>query len=141
MQARMLPVPGWLALACVLAAVLLAATSTASQTASQTQQPEKQKKEETKKEETQEEQKGGGIFSGFRRLSGTSRTEEKQTTVTAGAKGAKPGVGKDIGNAEVASADRERVTHMEEAKPSAEEMTAFVQEGKLSPEQPGGGRL
>lgn len=80
---------------------------------------------------------GSGMFSGFRRLSATGRTEEEETTVTAGAKGAKPGVGGEVGGAQPSADDRAQVTTIEQAEPTQQEMDNFFQEGQLSPAQKG----
>ena len=82
MQARKLPSRAGLALACILAAVAVSAAPAAPQ---QKEEKEKEKKEETKGE--------GGLFSGFKKATG--RGEQRQATVSAGAKGV--GEGKEMG--------------------------------------------
>src|SRR3989304_2710410 len=122
MEAHALPVKVCLLLACALGLTLVYPVAAASQTAGQAQQPEKEKKQETK-----EEPKGGtGIFSGFGRLSGTSKTEEKQTTVAAGAKGAKPGGQADaavLRHIPQGFGGQVAISHLD---PLPEEMTAFL---------------
>ena len=56
--------------------------------------------------------------------------------MSAGAKGV--GEGKEIGKSPVSSDARSRVAAMEAAKPSEEEMEAFLKEGNLSPASKGG---
>ena len=132
MRARFLPVTTGVAVACLLAALISAAAQQQPQQTSpagRDQKPNEAPKEEPKQ--------GGGIFSGFQRLTSTGQTQEQSTTVTAGAKGAKPGVGRDVGDAQPSAEDRARVTAMEQAEPTAEEMDAFYQEGQLSPAQKG----
>ena len=130
MRAQLLPVQTAVAVACLLAAVIaVAAQQQPAQNQPQGQNPNEPPKEEPKA--------GGGIFSGFQRLTSTGQTEERSTTVTAGAKGAKPGVGRDVGDAQPSAEDRARVTSMEQAEPTPEEMDAFYQEGQLSPAQKG----
>ena len=126
------------ALAYVL--ILSLATAAAQQPASQPQgqgQGQGQDKKEESKEQPPASPGGGGAFSSFRRLTDTGRTEQRETTVTAGAKGAKPGVGREVGNAQPSADDRSQVAGMEQTEPTAEEMDAFFKEGQLSPEQKG----
>jgi hypothetical protein len=130
MRARFLSVPTGVAVACLLAALI----SVAAQQQSQQNQAPGQNPKEAPKEEPKQ---GGGMFSGFQRLSGTGQTQEQSTTVTAGAKGAKPGVGRDVGDAQPSADDRARVNSMEQAEPTTAEMDAFYQEGQLSPAQKG----
>ena len=125
------------ALACVL--IVSLAYAAAQQPAGQAQgqgQGGQDKKEESKEQPPASQ--GGGAFSSFRRLTDTGRTEQRETTVTAGAKGAKPGVGREVGNAQPSADDRSQVAGMEQTEPTAEEMDAFFKEGQLSPEQKGG---
>ena len=126
------------ALACVL--ILSLAYAAAQQPAGQAQgqgQGGQDKKEESKEQPPASQGGGGGAFSSFRRLTDTGRTEQRETTVTAGAKGAKPGVGREVGNAQPSADDRSQVAGMEQTEPTAEEMDAFFKEGQLSPEQKG----
>ena len=126
------------ALACVL--IVSLAYAAAQQPAGQAQgqgQGGQDKKEESKEQPPASQGGGGGAFSSFRRLTDTGRTEQRETTVTAGAKGAKPGVGREVGNAQPSADDRSQVAGMEQTEPTAEEMDAFFKEGQLSPEQKG----
>ncbi|OFV95237.1 MAG: hypothetical protein A3H28_07110 [Acidobacteria bacterium RIFCSPLOWO2_02_FULL_61_28] len=128
------------ALACVL--ILSLAYAASQQPGNQPQgqgqgQGGQDKKEESKEQPPASQGGGGGAFSSFRRLTDTGRTEQRETTVTAGAKGAKPGVGREVGNAQPSADDRSQVAGMEQTEPTAEEMDAFFKEGQLSPEQKG----
>ncbi len=129
MQTRINPRKAALALACMVAAALLA-SGWAPLPAPQQQQ--KQDKEKQKPEE----KKDSGLFTGFKKVTGSEKSEEKQATASAGAKGV--GEGKSIGNVPASAADRTKVARMESARPSQEEMNAFLQEGKLSKERKGG---
>ena len=122
MQVRKLPSRTGLVLACIL--------SFAVATAAVLAQQQKGKKEQGQKEE----KKGGGLFAGFTKATG--RGEQREATVSAGAKGV--GEGKEIGKSPVSSDARSRVAAMEAAKPSEEEMEAFLKEGNLSPPSKGG---
>ena len=117
------------------AGLLAAAAGAAAGPQAQKQQKETEK---DKEKEKKEEPKSGGLFTGFRKVSGMQRGEEKRATASAGAKGV--GEGKEIGNGAVTATDRSRVATMESSKPSKEEMAAFLQEGKLSTARKGGGQ-
>src|SRR3989338_7996706 len=125
-----------LAYVLILSLAYAAAQQPASQPQGQGPGQGQDKKEESKEQPPASQ--GGGAFSSFRRLTDTGRTEQRETTVTAGAKGAKPGVGREVGNAQPSADDRSQVAGMEQTEPTAEEMDAFFKEGQLSPEQKGG---
>ena len=122
-----------LTLACVLAAVLFSCHADGLPAAQQAQQQEKDK---DKKGEKRDEKKDAALFTGFHKVSGMEKSQEKQATVSAGARGV--GEGKDIGNVSVSGADRAKVSRMEAAKPTSQEMEAFLKEGKLSTSRKGG---
>ena len=126
MQARKLPSNTGLVLASILAAMVVAAAATAPKLA-----PQEKEEKAAKGPEQKEEKKGGGLFSSFRKTTGMKAGEEQRATASAGAKGV--GEGKEIGQSPVSADARSRVAAMEAAKPSEEEMEAFVTEGNLSP--------
>lgn len=127
-------------MACLLAALISVAAQQQSQQTSpagRDQNPNEAPNEAPKEAPKEEPKPSGGMFSGFQRLTGTGQTQEQSTTVTAGAKGAKPGVGREVGDAQPSADDRARVNTMEQAEPTTAEMDAFYQEGQLSPAQKG----
>ena len=144
MRALLLPPEAKAVLAGVVLAALFAglaaaglSAANAATAARQAQKQQKEKDKEKEKEKT-EESKSGGLFTGFRKVSGMQRGEEKRATASAGAKGV--GEGKEIGNAAASATDRSRVATMESSKPNKEEMAAFLQEGRLSTARKGGGQ-
>ncbi len=138
MQARRLPRKAYLALACVLTALLCAGTAAALFAAAEAATQAKKQEKEKEPEKKEEKKQGGALFSGFKKTTGMEGREEKRATASAGAKGV--GEGKEIGNAAASSTDRSKVASMEAAKPSKEEMAAFLQEGKLASARKGGGQ-
>ena len=130
-----LPRRAYLTLACALAAGLFSYHAAGMPAAQQAQQQEKDK-EKDKKDEKKDEKKDAALFTGFRKVTGMEKSQEKQATVSAGARGV--GEGKDIGNVPVSGADRAKVARMEAAKPGSQEMEAFLKEGKLSTSRKGG---
>lgn len=133
---RTLPFRACVALACLLAVGLLPAAAAwpARQEQQKQDKQEKGKKEEEKKDE---KKGGGGLFGGFKRLSGSAKSEEKESTVTAGTKGVDKD-GAKIAGATPTSTDRSKVASMEAAKPGKDALNAFLREGKLSTERKGG---
>ena len=131
MQARKLPSNAGLVLASILAAMVVAAVATAPKVV-----PQGKGQKAAKGPEQKEEKEGGGLFSSFRKTTGMKGGEEQRATASAGAKGM--GEGKEIGKSPVSADARSRVAAMEAAKPSEEEMEAFVTEGNLSPASKGG---
>lgn len=125
------------ALACLVAALLLAALPQAAQQPAAKSQ-DKQQQEKDKKAAPEEKKQGGGLFGGVRSVTSFKKTEDKELSASAGAKGV--GEGKDIGKATVTAADREKVEKMASAKPSKSELQAFLKEGKLATERKGGGQ-
>lgn len=116
-----------LTLAFVLAAALFSYHAAGLPAA---QQPQQQEKDKDKKDEKKDEKKDAGLFTGFHKVTGMEKSQEKQATVSAGARGM--GEGKDIGNVPVSGDGRTKVSRMEAAKPTPQEMEAFLKEGKLS---------
>ncbi len=137
MQARMLPAKACLALACLLALALVAAGAAGPASAA-AQQPQQEQKDKDKDKEKQQEKKGGGLFGGFKRVTGMEKGEEKRATASAGTKGVGQ-EGRMVGAVSVSAADREKVERMASAMPSPQEMKAFLEEGKLSTQRKGGG--
>ncbi len=126
----------WLVLACLVGAALIAA---AAQQATQQQQQEQQKKDQKDqkdKKEAKPEEKKGGLFGGMKAVTATRSSNETELTASAGAKGV--GEGDKIGKVKVTAEDRQKVEHMAAAKPSATDLKAFLQEGKLATERKGG---
>ena len=121
-----------LTLACVLGVALFSCHA-AGLAAQQAQQQERDK---DKKDEKKDEKKDAALFTGFHKVTGMEKSQEKQATVSAGARGV--GEGKDIGSVPVSGADRAKVARMEAAKPGSQEMEAFLKEGKLSTSRKGG---
>lgn len=124
MQARRLPDKTFRALACVLAAALILAGAAAALAALQAQ---KGKPEEKKDSRTV-------LFTGFKKAE-VQKTEQRGTTVTAGAKSID---GKAIAAQSISEDARQKVARTASAKPSPQEMQAFLAEGKLSTERKGG---
>lgn len=126
MRARMLPNKTFRAVARVLAALLGLAVAAVALAAMQAQ---KQEKKEEKKDTR------AVLFTGFKKAE-VQKTEQRGTTVSAGARGV--GEGKQIGGTAVSAPDRDKVARMASAKPSPQEMQAFIEEGKLSTQRKGG---
>lgn len=127
------PANAVLALA-MLAFVAAWLSATASQEKKK-QEPAKSKQTETKKEEPKQPEakkeeppkEDAALFTSFRKASG--RGEQTKATASAGAKGAKP-FGKQASGPPSSTA-RVKLLDMEEIKPKADEMSAFVKEGGL----------
>ncbi len=128
MQARKLPdktsrtLAGVLALALILAGAALALAALQAQKA-----PPAEKKDSR-----------AVLFTGFKKAE-VAKTEQKGTTVTAGAKGlGGPQEAETIAKSTAPSSARDLVNRMASAKPSPQEMQAFLAEGKLATERKGG---
>ena len=125
----------FMALACILGAGLFAYRAAGLTAVPQQQKQDKEKdKDKGKKDEKQD----AALFTGFHRASGIEKSQEKQATVAAGARGV--GEGKAVGNISVSSDDRAKVARMESARASSQEMQAFLEEGKLATRRKGGGQ-
>jgi len=124
MQARKLPDKTSRALAGVLAAALILAGAALALAALQAQKAPPAEKKDSR----------AVLFTGFKKAE-VAKTEQKGTTVTAGAKGIE---GKAIAAQAVTSDARDKVARIASAKPSPQEMQAFLQEGKLSTQPKGG---
>jgi hypothetical protein len=103
-----------------------------SATASQEKKKQETKQAEPKKEESKTPAAAsGGLFTSFRKAD--AKGEQTQATASAGAKGAKP-FGKAASGAP-STAARAKLLDMEEEKPKADDLAAFVKEGNLGGKQ------
>ena len=114
----------WLVLLGVLVMVIGAVPSFS-------QDPPQQGQEKSDKEQQQKKKKKGGFFGGLKSITGES-SEQQEVTATAGSKTV--GEGERIGDVQPTSADRQKVTAMENYSVPEKDLKRFVQDGRLQPQ-------
>ena len=87
--------------------------------------------EKSEKEQQQKKKKKGGFFGGLKSITGES-SEQQEVTATAGSKTV--GEGERIGDVQPTSADRQKVTAMENYSVPEKDLKRFVQDGRLQPQ-------